>query len=78
MLISDQVNIWREVEQAGAGLVAPDTLEGTEHTLRRWLALADAERRTMRTRCRPLFKEKFTVRAAAVGLVQVLDEITSS
>jgi len=78
VLISDQVNIWREVEQAGAGLVAPDTLKGTEHTLRRWLALKNTERRTMRTRCRPLFDEKFTVRAAAMGLVQVLEDVIAA
>lgn len=78
VLISDQVNIWREVEQAGAGVVAPDTLAGTERSLRRWLSLGESERQAMRAQCRPLFDAKFTVRAAAVGLVQVLDEVIAA
>ena len=37
VLISERVNIWREIVDAGAGLAAPDTLEGSEDLLRRWL-----------------------------------------
>ena len=29
VLISDKVNIWREIQEDGAGLVAEDTEEGT-------------------------------------------------
>jgi glycosyltransferase involved in cell wall biosynthesis len=36
VLISNQVNIWREIESSGAGFVAPDTLEGTISLFQRW------------------------------------------
>ena len=38
-LISDKVNIWREVEADGAGFVASDTVAGTVASLRHWLEL---------------------------------------
>jgi glycosyltransferase involved in cell wall biosynthesis len=71
-LISDKVNIWREVERGGAGLVAPDTREGTASLLQRWLALDDVQRRAMSTRARALFEERFTVDAMASGLLEVV------
>ena len=39
VLISNQVNIWPEIEADGAGLVEDDTPEGTERLLRHWFAL---------------------------------------
>jgi glycosyltransferase involved in cell wall biosynthesis len=39
VLISDKVNIWREIEADGAGLVAEDTLIGTVSLLETWLDL---------------------------------------
>ncbi len=50
VLISKRVNIWREIEQDNAGLVDDDTAAGTQRLLRRWLALAPAERSAMATR----------------------------
>ncbi|MES2089822.1 MAG: glycosyltransferase, partial [Pseudomonadota bacterium] len=37
VLISNQVNIWREVQQAGGGLVDTDDLEGTGRLIERWV-----------------------------------------
>lgn len=44
VLISDQVNIWREIEMANAGLVAPDNLTGTEHLLTGWVNTTTTEK----------------------------------
>ncbi len=71
-LISDKVNIWREVESSGAGLVAPDTLDGTVTLLRRWLAFTPAERAGMAVAARGLFMRRFTVDAMATGLLDVV------
>lgn len=38
VLISDQVNIWREIAEDGAGLVEEDTEEGVEKLLRKFLS----------------------------------------
>ena len=72
VLISDQVNIWREIAEAQAGLVGPDTVAGTKGSLRRFLALAPAEREAMGRRARAAFEERFEINAAAADLLAVL------
>jgi len=72
VLISDKVNIWREIEEDGAGLVAEDTEEGTARLLRRWLALTPAEARRMRRNARCCFATRFEIGAAAEGLMETL------
>lgn len=61
VLISDQVNIWPEIESDGAGLVAADTLAGTINLLERWLALTDDERRQMRLQARACFETRYNL-----------------
>ena len=72
VLISDKVNIWREVQAANAGFVAPDTLEGTTELLTRWLSLDGERRQVMREAARTLYRERFTVDAMAQGLLSVV------
>jgi glycosyltransferase involved in cell wall biosynthesis len=43
VLISDQVNIWREIVEDGAGLVEGDTEEGVEKLLKKFLSAQRAE-----------------------------------
>ena len=45
VLISNGVNIWREIEADGAGLVEPAHLEGVTSLFERWLRLPESERR---------------------------------
>jgi glycosyltransferase involved in cell wall biosynthesis len=71
-LISDKVNIWREVQSSGAGMVAPDTLEGTGELLNQWLSLTPARRTAMGVAARELFMSRFTVDAMADGLLEVV------
>lgn len=61
VLISDQVNIWPEIQADGVGLVEPDTLEGTQRLLRRWFHLAAAEREAAAERARSCFCSRFTM-----------------
>lgn len=72
VLVSDKVNIWREIEQSGAGLVAPDTKDGTSGLLRRWLALPGHERQVMGRRAAECFAEHFEIHQAAKSLLAVL------
>lgn len=74
VLISDKVNIWREVTVSGAGLSAPDTLTGTLALLEQWLAFTGAERAAMGVAARDLFMRSFTVDAMANGLLEVVEK----
>lgn len=72
VLISDKVNIWREIERDGAGLVAPDDVAGACSLLSRWVALAPEARRSMGERAKACFTQRFTVEAMARSLIQVV------
>ncbi|SFM09666.1 glycosyltransferase [Variovorax sp. OV329] len=73
VLVSDKVNIWREIESAQAGLVAADTLEGTVSLLERWLAMPAPQWQQMREAARACFDAHFRMDQVArtlTGIVQ--------
>jgi glycosyltransferase involved in cell wall biosynthesis len=61
VLISNQVNIWHEIQDDGAGLVDDDTLEGTERLLERWFELPPEEREKMVLAAYPCFRKRFCI-----------------
>jgi len=72
VLISDKVNIWREIEADGAGIVNTDTAEGTEKTLKEWLALDADGRQKMAKQAKVSFDQRFTVDAMANSLLATI------
>lgn len=71
-LISNQVNIWREIETARAGYVEKDDLGGTTRLLERWIATPPAEREMMRVNARECFSRSFEINRAVDSLLRVL------
>jgi len=74
-LISDKVNIWREVKGGNAGLAAPDTLDGTKALLQEWLALGQAGQDRLRANTISCFEMKFEIRNATENLLATLKSI---
>jgi glycosyltransferase involved in cell wall biosynthesis len=72
VLISNQVNIWREIEAAGSGLVAHDTLEGTAFLLENWFNLTQPIKSAMTERSSAAYYDYFAVEPAARKLKQAL------
>jgi glycosyltransferase involved in cell wall biosynthesis len=68
VLISNQVNIWSEIDSDRVGLVEDDTLEGTERLLRRWFGLLPAERDNMADRARSTFISRYTTNQSALAI----------
>jgi glycosyltransferase involved in cell wall biosynthesis len=75
VLVSDRVNIWREVDSDGAGLVARDDVAGCTALLQRWLALDDVAQGRMAEAARACFANRFTMAGAAGRLDAVLAEL---
>ncbi len=71
-LISDKVNIWREIAADGGGLYADDTFEGTSKLLARWFALAPDVRETMGRQARASFENRYQIDRATASLVEKL------
>ena len=72
VLISDKVNIWREVESSGGGLVEPDNVDGTRNLMQRFLELTAEERSKMKRAARQGFLDYFDGEASARDLAQVI------
>jgi glycosyltransferase involved in cell wall biosynthesis len=76
VLISDKVNIWREIAADGAGIINSDTLEGTEKTLRQWLAMTANGRHKMAKQAKVTFEQRFTVDAMAKSLMTTIEKFS--
>jgi glycosyltransferase involved in cell wall biosynthesis len=74
VLISDKVNIWREVQEDGAGIVASDTVEGTIDALSTWLRMDPQAAAAMREQALATFMQRFHVEAMSKDLARVLRE----
>jgi glycosyltransferase involved in cell wall biosynthesis len=77
-LISDKVNIWREIQADGAGIVSEDNLLGTCHFFRSYLDLPEASRLHLRQLARQCFERRFEITKAAGILQAVLANVTSA
>jgi glycosyltransferase involved in cell wall biosynthesis len=74
VLISREVNIWREIVESGAGRAEPDTVKGTSKLLRDWLAMTPPQQKQMRIAAKCCFTERFEINRAADNLLAVLQK----
>lgn len=72
VLISNQINIWREIEAGGGGLVRNDTVEGATLLIASWESMSPEARKKMRINARAVYENNFTVNAAVIALNEVL------
>jgi glycosyltransferase involved in cell wall biosynthesis len=73
VLITNRVNIWREVEADGGGLVGADDLDGIAGLLRRFAELGDEERRAMGAAARAGFLKHFEIGVAARSIKSLIE-----
>ena len=73
VLISERVNIWREIVDDGAGLADADDLAGTISTLQRWLAMEPQQRTLMRQRAGQCYQNRFRIDAAAERVIATIE-----
>ena len=74
VLISDKVNIWREIKEDKAGFIEEDTLEGCLKLLQRHLAAQGDEWDKMRQNARTCFLNRFEITKAAESLLGVIQK----
>lgn len=74
VLISNKVNIWREVQTDKAGYVENDDFPGTTQLLQRWLAASPATREMMKANAQRCFAQRFEIDGAVDSLLGILEE----
>jgi glycosyltransferase involved in cell wall biosynthesis len=77
VLISNQVNIWREIEEDRAGLVAGDTLAGATKLLHNWNHLSLETKALMSKAARASYESHFGVARSAQNLLSSIRLVTA-
>ncbi len=72
VLISNKVNIWREIEASGGGIVANDTIEGINELLFRWNHISPEEKNSMGKKARYCYENNFSITCVAERFMQKL------
>jgi glycosyltransferase involved in cell wall biosynthesis len=75
VLISNPVNIWREIQNESAGFVGPDSLDGTVRLFEAWGRLDYSERAVMRTNSRLCFEKHFDLDNSSARFVQLIETL---
>lgn len=75
VLITNKVNIWREIQIAGAGFVANDDVKSIEEALKQWFDLSALEKKLISQNAAVCYTDNFSVEAATSDLEQVLLEV---
>jgi glycosyltransferase involved in cell wall biosynthesis len=73
VLISNQVNIWREIQQAEGGFVEADTQVGTERLIERWLATPELQWQRMRGNAEACFNQRFLIDRTADSFIEAME-----
>ena len=73
VLISDKVNIWREISDGGAGFVQPDTQAGAQQLLSNWIGLSAEQQDQMSLAAKAVYLEHFEIRKATERLIAYID-----
>ncbi len=72
VLTTKKVNIWREVEASGGGIVVDDTQAGVTDLLARWVAMSPAEKAAMRQAALAGYEANFRMEVASANLLATI------
>jgi glycosyltransferase involved in cell wall biosynthesis len=78
VIVSDKVNIWREIVASSAGMVEKDTVEGTSKTLTRWSEMSPEQRTEFSTNAKQCFHEKFDFNQTAKIVLENIEQLARS
>lgn len=74
VLISNKVQIWREIDQDQGGLICDDTIESTTAMLRQWLDMEPDKRGVMRAAARRCFERRYEAKHFAKVMMRLYKE----
>jgi glycosyltransferase involved in cell wall biosynthesis len=72
VLISNQINIWQEIEADKAGLVAEDNERGAQQLFRRWQSLTADEKAKMARAATVCYQNRFDASESAAKLLATM------
>ena len=77
VLISNQVNIWPDIQADSVGLVEEDNATGTERLLHRWISMPLEQREAMAARTHSTFERRYNMTNAARNIVSFFSGLST-
>ena len=74
VLITNKVNIWREIAAERGGLVDNDDVSGISRLLERWISLDTEQRSSMRNNARECFLNHFEITRTSANLFETIEQ----
>ncbi|WP_174583002.1 glycosyltransferase [Candidatus Methylacidithermus pantelleriae] len=78
VLITKSINIWREIESDGAGMVCDDELRSLTGSLQAWIQIPQVKRVQYAEKARRCFENRFWIRRAAEFLLGIVRGLTGN
>jgi len=73
VLLADKVNIAPQIEMDGSGLMEPDTQEGIDALVQRWIALAPEQRAAMESQALITFRKRYDMQENASTILRLFE-----
>lgn len=73
VLLSNKVNIWKEILSDNAGLVEKDDLNGTVQLISKWISISTDEQKTYQRNALACFNENFMMETNAKRLFELIE-----
>ena len=61
VLISNGVNIWREIEIGEGGIIFQNSIEGLQSALEQWIALSNTQKHSVRVKAKDIYETHFAI-----------------
>ncbi|QYA25193.1 glycosyltransferase [Gramella sp. MT6] len=78
VLITDQINIWKEIETGNGGFISKDTEEGIFQMLKKWYNLSDLTKAEISLNAYKVYRDKFSIEKTALKMVECVQDNKSS
>lgn len=78
VLISNKINIWREIQNGGGGIITDDTLDGTTELLHKWLSLSRDSKKIMAINAIKVYEMNFKIELAAHNIILAYKKVMES
>jgi glycosyltransferase involved in cell wall biosynthesis len=78
VIVSDKVNIWREIVGSSAGLVETDTIDGTSKSLTRWSEMSLEQISEFRANAKQCFHQKFDFNQTSKVVLENIEQLARS
>ena len=72
VIISNQVNIWKEISAGEGGIIGEDTKESVYNNLLKWINMSDKDKTAMGERALQVFLDNFQVETAANNFYKII------